>query len=321
MKLRIGVLLFGLAVAATGCGGSTDNGDGAGSTPAQAGSSIEASGGGASGSDGTAAGTTGLDVPLPAEVQGKGKLAIGVKCDYPPFGYIDESGKNAGFEIDLAHQMAQYAFGSPDALELTCVTGTNRVPFLTTNKIDLIIATMNYTPERAQTIDFTTPYFDSGVKLLVPKDSAVTSFAALAGQTVISIKGTTASIWLTQCMRDVHQQLFDQTSEALTALKQNRGVAFAQDDTLLVDLAAKNTDLAVVGDAKADSPWGMGVRKADKAMLDWTNAALQKMQADDVFWADFQKAVPDSAVQQQFEKFVPRPANSLSYPEGDVFKC
>lgn len=314
MKRRFVVLLAGLAMAATACGSSA--GDTGAAAPGAG--SVSAA---VAGSGGSSSGTGGLDVALPSNVQSKGKLAIGVKCDYPPFGYIDEAGKNAGFEIDVAHQMAQYAFGNPDALELTCVTGTNRVPFLTTNKIDLIIATMNYTPERAETIDFTTPYFDSGVKLLVPKDSAVKSFEALAGQTVISIKGTTASIWLTQCMKDVHQQLFDQTSEALTALKQNRGVAFAQDDTLLVDLAAKNTDLAVVGDAKADSPWGMGVRKGDTAMLDWTNAALKKMQTDDVFWTAFQKAVPDTGVQQQFEKFVPRPSNSLTYPKGDVVKC
>lgn len=308
MRVRAAVLLVAVALAVSACGSSSTGGG-------QSGGSAAASSGGAGG------GAANLGVPVPSNVQSKGKLAVGVKCDYPPFGYIDEAGKNAGFGIDLAHQMAAYAFGNPDALTLTCVTGTNRVPFLTANKIDLVIATMNYTPERAQTIDFTTPYFDSGVKLLVPKGSAITSFKALAGQTVISIKGTTASIWLTQCMKDVHQQLFDQTSEALTALNQKRGVAFAQDDTLLVDLAAKNTNLEVVGDAKADSPWGMGVRKGDKAMLDWTNAALKKMQTADLFWTAFQKAVPDTTIQKQFEKFVPRPANALSYPKGNVVKC
>lgn len=323
MKVRAGVLLVAFALVATACGSSSTDSQGSDGAAGRVGSSANGNPAGSAMSSGadSAAAAGGLDVALPGNVQSKGKLAIGVKCDYPPFGYIDEAGKNAGFEIDLAHQMASYAFGNPDALELTCVTGTNRVPFLTTDKIDLIIATMNYTPERAQTIDFTTPYFDSGVKLLVPKGSAVNSFEALAGQTVISIKGTTASIWLTQCMKDVHQQLFDQTSEALTALNQKRGVAFAQDDTLLVDLAAKNKDLSVVGDAKADSPWGMGVRKGDTAMQDWTNSALKKMQKDDLFWPAFQKAVPDTEMQQQFAKFVPRPANALSYPKGDVVKC
>ncbi|WP_157877170.1 transporter substrate-binding domain-containing protein [Streptomyces odonnellii] len=274
-------------------------------------------------SSSTAATGTPVDVgaPLPDAVKSKGKLTVGVKCDYPPFGYIDESSKNAGFEIAIAHRMASYAFGDPDALTLTCVTGSNRVSFLTSKRIDLIEATMNYTPERAQTIDFSTPYFDSGVKLLVPKNSPITSFEQLAGKSVISISGATASLWLTECMKDVKQALFTETSQALTALNQNRGVAFAQDDTLLLDLAAKNPDLKVVGEAKADSPWGMGVRKGDTQMLAWVNGALAHMQETDFFWTEFQKTVTDPAVQKQFAKYVPRPGSELTYPSGSTMRC
>jgi polar amino acid transport system substrate-binding protein len=262
-----------------------------------------------------------VGAPLPDEVKSKGKLTIGVKCDYPPFGYIDESSKNAGFEIDIAHQMASYAFGDPDALTLTCVTGSNRVSFLTSKRIDLIEATMNYTPDRAKTIDFSNPYFDSGVKLLAPKNSSITSFDQLAGKSVITTTGATASIWLSQCMKNVKQQLFTETSQALTALNQNRGVAFAQDDTLLLDLAAKNPSLKVVGDAKADSPWGMGVRKGDAQMLAWVNGALAHMQKTDFFWTDFRKTVTDASVQQQFAKYVPRPGSNLTYPSGSTTQC
>ncbi|GHJ39282.1 transporter substrate-binding domain-containing protein [Streptomyces sp. TS71-3] len=262
-----------------------------------------------------------VGAPLPADVLAKGKLTVGVKCDYPPFGYIDESSKNAGFEIDIAHQMASYAFGDPNALDLTCVTGSNRVSYLTSKRIDLIEATMNYTPERARTIDFSSPYFDSGVKLLVPKNSPVTSFDQLAGKSVVTTSGSTASLWLTQCEKDVKQALFTETSQALTALNQNRGVAFAQDDTLLLDLAAKNPSLKVVGDAKADSPWGMGVRKGDAKMLAWVNGALAHMQKADFFWKEFRKTVTDKSVQQQFAKYVPRPGGNLTYPSGSTLQC
>ncbi|MFF1838393.1 transporter substrate-binding domain-containing protein [Streptomyces sp. NPDC058231] len=279
------------------------------------------SGGGSGSSTATSSDPVDVGAPLPDEVKSKGKLTVGVKCDYPPFGYIDESSKNAGFEIDIAHQLASYAFGDPNALALTCVTGANRVSFLTSKRIDLIEATMNYTPERAQTIDFSTPYFQSGVKLLVPKDSPVTGFDQLAGKSVISTSGATASLWLTQCKKDVKQTLFTQTSQALTALNQKRGVAFAQDDTLLLDLAAKNPKLKVVGDAKAHSPWGMGVRKGDAKMLAWINGALAHMQQADFFWTDFQKTVTDPSVQKQFAKYLPRPSSNLTYPSGSTLTC
>ncbi|MFC9077814.1 transporter substrate-binding domain-containing protein [Streptomyces sp. NPDC057062] len=305
MKSRFGIVISAAMVLAlaAGCSSSSD------------GSSSSAGGSGAS------ARPVDVGAPLPAEVKSRGKLAVGVKCDYPPFGYIDEASKNAGFEIDIAHQLASYAFGDPNALTLTCVTGSNRVSFLTSKRIDLIEATMNYTPERAQTIDFSTPYFASGVKLLVPKNSPITSFDELAGKQVIGISGATASLWLTQCMKDVKQTLFAQTSQALTALNQNRGVAFAQDDTLLLDLAAKNPNLKVVGDAKADSPWGMGVRKGDAQMLAWINGALAHMQKTDFFWSEFQKTVTDTTAQQQFAKYLPRPGHNVTYPSGSTIQC
>ena len=306
-KLGIAISAATFLVLAAGCSSSSDG--------------SSSSSGGSGGSAATSGSPVDVGAPLPDEVKSKGKLTVGVKCDYPPFGYIDESSKNAGFEIDIAHQMAAYAFGDPNAVSLTCVTGSNRVSFLTSKRIDLIEATMNYTPERAKTIDFSNPYFDSGVKLLVPKDSPITSFDQLSGKSVISISGATASLWLTQCMKDVKQSLFTETSQALTALNQKRGVAFAQDDTLLLDMAAKNSSLKVVGDAKADSPWGMGVRKGDAQMLAWVNGALAQMQKTDFFWTEFQKTVTDTSVQQQFAKFVPRPGSSLTYPSGSTTKC
>ncbi|WNI16028.1 transporter substrate-binding domain-containing protein [Actinacidiphila sp. ITFR-21] len=312
MRSRFGIVIGAamVMILAAGCSSSSSSDDASPSASASGTTTTTAAGG-----------AVDVGVPLPDELKSKGKLTVGVKCDYPPFGYIDESSKNAGFEVDIAHQLAAYAFGDPNALSLTCVTGANRVSFLDSKRIDLIEATMNYTAERAQTIDFTTPYFDSGVKLLVPKDSPITDFDQLSGKSVISISGATASLWLTQCMKDVKQTLFTETSQALTALNQNRGVAFAQDDTLLLDLAAKNPKLKVVGDAKADSPWGMGVRKGDAQMLAWVNAALAHLQQADFFWTEFQKTVTDTAVQQQFAKFVPRPGSQLTYPSGDTLKC
>lgn len=298
MKAKLGLIVTAAALLLAACGG-TDAAD----------------------QDKPAGKPVDLGAPLPANVQQKGKLAVGVKCDYPPFGYIDEGGANAGFEIDVARRLAGYAFGDENAVELTCVTGSNRVPFLTTNRIDLIMATMNYTPERAETIDFTSPYFAGGVKMLVSSGSSVKAWDDVDGKQVITIKGSTASLWLTQCMPDVEQVQFEQTSEALTALQQDRAAAFAQDDTLLVDLASKNKSTKVVGDVKADSPWGMGVRKGDTAMKTWVDAGIKKLQDDDLFWKDFQETVSDKSVQQQFEKVIPRPGNELSYPTGSIIKC
>lgn len=264
---------------------------------------------------------TNLGVPLPAAIKAKGQLDVGVKCDYPPFGYINAAGQNAGYEIDIIHKMAQYAFGNPKDVIFTCVTGSNRVGYLTTGKIDLIVATMSYTPQRAQVIQFSTPYFDSGVKLLVPKTSSITSWAAVKGKSVVTITGTTGSIWMTKCMPSIHQVLYKVTSNALSALQEHRGVAFAQDDTLLEDLAAKNSSLKVVGTPEASSPWGMGIRLGDTALTKWVNAALAKMQGSDYFYQTFKTVVPQQSYATAFSNYVPRPGHSLTYAKGNIYVC
>src|SRR5258708_7870224 len=128
MRSRFAILasVATLMVVVSGCSSGNDSG----------------SGGSAGGESANAAsGPVDVGTPLPDEVKSRGKLAVGVKCDYPPFGYVDEAQHSAGWEIDIAHELARYAFGDPNALALTCVTGSNRVSFLTSSRIDLIEAT------------------------------------------------------------------------------------------------------------------------------------------------------------------------------------
>ena len=98
--------------------------------------------------------------PLPEAIKSAGLLKAGVRCDQPPYGYKDETGKFAGVETDMAIQIATWAFGSADKIELTCVTAENRIPQLNGKKVDLLIATLGVTPERARVVDFSKPYRD-----------------------------------------------------------------------------------------------------------------------------------------------------------------
>ncbi len=76
--------------------------------------------------------------PLPAAIKDAGVLRAGVRCDQPPYGFKDEKGNFAGIETEMALQIATWAFGSPDKIELTCVTAENRIPQLNGKKVDLL---------------------------------------------------------------------------------------------------------------------------------------------------------------------------------------
>src|SRR5262245_47765399 len=102
-------------------------------------------------------------------VKKRGKLIAGVKSDFPPFGSVDASGKNVGFDVDVAHILARALFNDESKVELVAVTSGNRIPFLLSGKIDIIVATVTITDERKQVVEFSDPYFLSGSLLLVPK--------------------------------------------------------------------------------------------------------------------------------------------------------
>ncbi len=106
--------------------------------------------------------------PLPDFIKSHGVLRAGVRCDQPPYGFQDQNGKFAGVEVEMALQIAEWAFGSKSKAELTCVTAENRIPQLNGKKVDLLIATLGITPERARVVDFSEPYRWGGSDWLVP---------------------------------------------------------------------------------------------------------------------------------------------------------
>jgi polar amino acid transport system substrate-binding protein len=206
-----------------------------------------------------------------------GKIVIGAKGDYPPWGVINEKNKFEGWEIDLCHKLAEYLFGNPDAVEFVAVTGGNRIPFLNSGKIDIIWATMGYTEERAKVVDYSIPYFKSGVQLLTKKGSAIKELEDLSGKTVITIKGTTGAQGLEKLVPNAKQIKFDKTSEGLQALRDDRGVAFAQDDILLFKLVQDNPDWQVVGRVFNPTDWGVGFRKKEDDIRKYVDQTLFTM--------------------------------------------
>lgn len=263
-----------------------------------------------------------LSVPLPQAIKARGKLIVGVKCDYPPFGYVDADGKHAGFEIDIVHELANYAFGNPDAVDMECVTGPNRIPYLTSDRADLIVSVLSWTPDRAKIVQFSDPYFDSSVRMIVPKDSTIKSWKDVKGKTVTTTTGGTPAIWLTKCMPDVHQLLFDNTADSISALNDGRAVAYSQDMTLLVGITAKNPAFKIVGEGVARGPFGVGIKLGDEPLTKWVNAALAQMTKGDFFWKSLQRWVPKDDL-SSFASSVPRPGHpAISYEEAnDIYKC
>jgi polar amino acid transport system substrate-binding protein len=239
---------------------------------------------------------------VPEAIKKQGLLRVGVKCDYPPDGYLDAQGKPQGVEVSLAKQIAAYAFGGPDKVEFTCVTAANRIPSLQGGKIDLILATLGVSAERAQVIDFSDNYFWGGSDVLVPKDSPIKSLTDFAGKNVIVMKGAWQIGWFEKNVPSATLLKLDGISDGLQALLQKRADGFAHDLDVLRPIAKKNSDVKLVGEIYQLGYRAAGIRKGEKDWVDYVNAAIAQAKRDGLIskWvkehveADLQQAVIDS---------------------------
>jgi ABC-type amino acid transport substrate-binding protein len=232
-------------------------------------------------------------------VKKRGKLIAGVKTDFPPFGYVDSSGKNLGFDVDVAHLFAKALFSNENALELVAVTSGNRIPFLQSGKIDIIIATVTVTEERRQVVEFSDPYFLSGSLLLVPKASAVRGLEDLAGKTVAVVQGSIQDKDVEQLQPKASRLKFGKVSEAVLAVKGGRADAYAHDDILVLTLAKENPDLRAAGKPFIPRPYGIAVRKGDTEFIRWVDGELARMKKDgtyDRLWKQYFADVEASLV-------------------------
>lgn len=175
-----------------------------------------------------------------AALQKKGVVRIGVFGDKPPFGYIDKNGANAGYDVAFAKRIAQEIFGDSNKVEFVLVEAANRVEFLRSDKVDIILANFTKTPERAEQVDFTLPYMKVALGVAVLQDLELATPEQLQGKTLIVNKGTTADAFFTKNYPDVNMLKYDQNTEAFAALLDGRGDALAHDNTLLFAWVKEN---------------------------------------------------------------------------------
>jgi len=255
--------------------------------------------------------------PLPPEVKSRGRWNIGVKCDSPPFGYIDVTGKNAGFDVEIARWFSRFAFGKSNRVTFTCLTTPTREPALTTGRVDLVIATFTYTTDRDTRIDFSRAYYKATGRLLVRNDSPIKSVADLAGKTVATTSGSIYDRWVKNCYKDSKLLVTDGFTNALLAFRDGRADTLMWDDTVLVGIAAADPTLKLTDDLFLPLPYGIGIKQGNAAMKRWVDSRLNLMAKRDAFVPLLKQTVPGRFL-AAFSKNVLRPKQVFYYSKGDL---
>jgi polar amino acid transport system substrate-binding protein len=251
---------------------------------------------------------------LPSAVKSRKHWEIGVKCDYPPFGFINVRGQNSGYDVAVARRFASLAFGSNKKVNFTCVTTPSRIPTLMSSRVDIIVSTLTWTQARSEQIDFSIPYYSATGRLLVPNSSSVT-VPTLAGKTIVTTRGALYAAWTRNCFKNTKLLEVDSPALAVGAVKDGRADTFMFDDAFLLNVATQDPDVKLTREKFLNVPWGIGIRKGDAAMARWVNAALRYLKKKDEF-AKILRANAPARYVPDFIDNVPRPKNSFAYPVG-----
>lgn len=206
------------------------------------------------------------------DILDEGVVRIGVPIDVPPFGFTDENQESVGLDVDLARLVAE-ELGVE--LRLQQITGINRIPFLVTDKVDIVIAVMGATPERAKQIMFSSPYASLYIGVFGPKELQVSSAGEIGDHTVGVPRGTTQDISLSEMAPDADIVRFEDDATTAAAFLSGQVDLFGTANIVARDMVKKNPDLDLVNKfVIRTSPAHMGVRHGEFNLLRWLDTFI-----------------------------------------------
>ena len=177
------------------------------------------------------------------EIKEAGEINIGVFSDKNPFGYVDENGEYQGYDIYFANRL-----GEDLGVDVNFVSteAANRIEYLQTGKVDVILANFTVTDERAEEVDFALPYMNVSLGVVSRDDNVITSLDNWNNDdSIIVISGTTAETYLHENYPDIPLQKFDSYATAKEAFENGTSVAWANDNTEVIAYANQNSDFVV----------------------------------------------------------------------------
>ncbi len=207
-----------------------------------------------------------------------GVLKVAVPEDYPPFGSVGPDLKPQGYDIDTAALLAK---SMNVKLELVPVNSANRIPYLQTNKVDLVISSLGKTAEREKVIDFSSAYAPYYQGVFGPADLKVSSPADLTGKTVGATRGALEEIALTQMAPNATIKRFEDNNATIAAFLSGQVQLIAAGNIVAAAILAKNPPRRPEPKfVIKNSPCFVGLNKNEPRLQQKVDAAIAQAKRD-----------------------------------------
>lgn len=227
------------------------------------------------------------------EIKESGTINIGVFSDKNPFGYVDETGEYQGYDVYFARRIGQ-DLGVD--INFVSTEAANRVEYLETGKVDIVLANFTVTAERAEKVDFALPYMNVALGVVSPDSRVITDLSQIGtDDEVIVISGTTAEDYLIKNNPEIKLQKYDTYANAKNALENGNAVAWANDNTEVIAYALQNPGYTVgipsLGSQDTIAP---AVSKGNETLLNWINDEIKSLASENFFHKDYEETLVDT---------------------------
>lgn len=215
------------------------------------------------------------------EIVKRGRLIVGVDQSQYLLSFRDNAtGELKGFEVDLAKEIARDIFGDPERVDFRFIDSSMRTETLQAGQVDVVIRTMSITRERYEKVDFSTPYLDSSVRMLVPSSSRISAAEDVTDQRVCVADGSN-TVDMARRTFPGQEVLRTRTwTDCLMALQQYQAGVVLSDETILAGFAAQDPLTDVTGESLANQQYAVGIPKGYDGLTRQVNYTLERVRVD-----------------------------------------
>ncbi|AXC50758.1 amino acid ABC transporter substrate-binding protein [Paracoccus suum] len=213
-----------------------------------------------------------------ANLKSAGKMRVAVLQDYPPFGSVGPDMKPLGLDVDLANMIAEKLGVTA---EFVPVSAPNRIPYLQTGKVDVIIASLGKNAEREKVVEYSKPYAMTFNGVFGPPDVKVSGPEDLSGKSLAVTRGSTQDLIISDLVpKDAELKRFEDSTGTQAAYMSGQADLFVTGN-ITAFMVAKDAKRPLETKFKLNDEGAyVGAVKGDTAFISAINEAIDALKAD-----------------------------------------